>query len=395
MTKKVCCSIKALPNDGLSKNLNPIDYLNSKDVLQLKKDLLNGKKNKACSACWIKEAKGIKSLRIGLNQVLTNQKFYEKNWIDSYFKQANDKIKTKMLLSADVKMGNTCNHACVMCRPADSSLVYNDWMSKHNSSVVQGYLKKDPNYLNSVKTYGYKNSVYIDYLKQVIDSYHSLKSLKFLGGETLLDRKLLNLLRNIPQSKKDQIKINVVTNGSIDLEWFCKYIGEFRHVSCSISVEGVEELQEWARYGSNWKYLEKNILNALDKTNLDITILHTFQTATVLGFGDLADWCKKNGLKLLCSLVEDPEELSLASLPSHLKTKIISSLKQNKDSVSSVENTADEEFLDYHNLVSGVEHIQYSAKMYEKFKTYIEWYENNKKVTPLKDIFPELFNLKV
>ena len=64
---------------------------------------------------------------------------------------------------ADVKVGNTCNHACVMCSPDDSSMVYNEWIKNKNVFFIKDKLKDDPDFLKKVSLTGYKNQSYRKY----------------------------------------------------------------------------------------------------------------------------------------------------------------------------------------------------------------------------------------
>lgn len=393
MSKRICCAIKEFPNDRQSQYSNPLDYLNSPDVIKLKKDLLNGVKNPACETCWKKESKNIKSLRNSLNDVLTEGKFEKPNWIDSYFNKAKNKEQSTMILSADVKIGNTCNHACVMCVPEDSSLIYRDWVTKKDSQVVKKYLEKDPTYLERVMTYGYKNDTYLGYLAEILEDNDNLKSIKLLGGETLLERKLLTMLRNIEPKRKENLKIHFVTNGSVDLQMVSNYIGRFKHLSCSVSLEGIEEIQEWARFGSRWQSLEKNILKTVEKDNIDIYIQHTFQTATVMGFDKLAKWCSKNNLLLRCGVVENPKCLGIGSLPLEIKHNLFENLNDNRSIVD--HQHSDEGIMDFNNLIEIIRDTSFERTLYQEFLEYVSWYENGKNIKPLRSIFPELYSADI
>ena len=117
----------------LSKFLDS-QFLNSTQNIRLKKDLHQGTKAKSCEKCWLAEDNGRISLRQKLNGVLTkNASTVNKTWIDSYFKR-KDNFKSEDVLMADVKIGNTCNFACVMCVPEDSSMIYNEWQKKLDSN---------------------------------------------------------------------------------------------------------------------------------------------------------------------------------------------------------------------------------------------------------------------
>ena len=390
MNKKVCCLIKPLPGEIDSKSLTPLEYLNSKTVINLKKQLAEGKKPRECGACWKNEKHGNKSLREQLNGILTSGNPEKNNWIDFYFKNKKD-YNSDMILMADIKIGNTCNHACVMCNPNDSSLIYNDWMKRKDSIFVKDYLSKDRDYLKKSKFNGYKNKKYKEYIDAILKDNKKLKYLKLLGGEPFLDNDLIKSLENMDNKVKENLKISFVTNGSVDIISVVERIGKFKHIDITVSVEGVGKIQEFARAGSVWKNLEKNILKTIDRNICDLTVHHSLQTCTVLGFDLLLDWCRSNSIKLSCGLVSDPDYLSIRSLPTTLKNKLINNIQQNKTRFIN-QNNAETGATSYDNLISSIKDFDYDPVLNKKFFEYIEWYQSNKNIPKLQSIFPELYN---
>lgn len=390
MDKKVCCVIKKLPNDEDSKTLTPIEYLNSKDILDLKKQLDSGNMPKSCDACWNNEKNGVESLRKQLNGIMTSGNTDRKNWIDSYFKNKKD-YNSDMILMADIKIGNTCNHACVMCNPQDSSLIYNDWIKRKDSTFVKEYLAKDSNYLSKAKFNGYKNKKYEQYLDAILKNNKNLKYLKLLGGEPFLDNKLLQALENMDKDIKRNLKISFVTNGSVDIVSILERLGTFKHTQITVSIEGIGAIQEFARAGSIWNDVEKNILKTKESNMCDLTIHHSLQTSTVLGFGLLLDWCKKYSIKLSCGLVKNPDYLSVSSLPTQLKEKLLKNISENKTALIN-HNDIETGTMSYNNLILAIKEFDYDHQLNKKFFEYIEWYQSNKNIPKLQSIFPELYN---
>jgi hypothetical protein len=344
----------------------------------------------SCRVCWQSEKNGVESVRQTLNGVLTAGNPDQPNWLDSYFKHKKDH-SSDLILMADVKMGNTCNHSCVMCNPQDSSLIYNDWVKRKDSPFVKEYTAKDPDYFKKAKFNGFKNKKYSDYIKMVIKDNKNLRYLKLLGGEPLLDDRLISALQNLDEAVKKKLQLSFVTNGSIDIVPVLKRIGTFKHIQISISVEGVGKVHEFARAGSSWPNLEKNILQTMDSKLCDLTIHYCFQTATILGFDDLLNWCKKHSIKLTGTMVDSPDYLSIRSLPDALRNKIIESMVPNQEYFVNRDNIEDNT-LSYDNLILMIKDTVYDPALNSKFFKYIEWYQNNKHIPSLRDIFPELYN---
>ena len=386
MTKKVCCEIKPFAEDSNTKNISPLQYLNLPHIKQLKKQLADGQKPDACDACWRSEDSGNISLRQILNESILGNN--EKNWSDSYFKHKNN-FDSDIVVSADVKIGNTCNHACVMCNADQSTLLYADWYKRKDSPFVQDYLKQNPNYFEEVKFQGYKNKTYRNYLETVIIENQNLKVLKILGGEPFLDNTLIKILKRVPETQKRKITLVFVTNGSIDVVPVLEYIGDYKSVSIVVSIEGVGKVQEFARAGSEWQKLEANILKAKQQ-DIDVRVNHTMQTATILGFKELLKWCAKNKISINCSMVDDPDYLSIQALPVKLKQKIIDDIMPFEENFS---NKVDQETgqLTFYKLILKIKDINFDPKLHKRFFEYIDWYQCNKKIPKLETIFPELY----
>ena len=389
MEKRVCCVIKS-PTDASTINLTPLEYLNSDPIIELKTQMSEGKRPSVCRGCWVDEDNGVKSLRQSLNSVLTEGD--DRNtWIDSYFKHKKD-YTSDLLLMADVNMGNTCNYECVMCDPGDSSLIYADWFKRKDSEFVKERTNNNPDYFNIVKFDGFKNLKYKEYIDSAIKNNKHLRYLKLLGGEPMLDNNLIDMLANLDDKIKKNLKLTFVTNGSVDILSVLNKIGTFNHIHISVSLEGVDRVQEFARARSNWNIVSNNILNALNQ-GIDITVHHSFQTATVLGFADLLNWCKQHSIKLSCGIVEDPDYLSIKALPVILKNNIIELLTQNRNRINDINNIADNE-LSYENLILKIKNIEFDPVLHKKFFEYINWYQVNKSIPKLETIFPELYKYR-
>lgn len=389
MSKKVCCVI----DNNTATTGSTFGHLNQDKNISLKKNLHAGVRDSACGKCWRDEDNEVKSLRQKLNGALLNNKQdLSGTWIQSYFNHKQD-WKSDRLLMADVKIGNTCNHACIMCSPDDSSLIYNYWAKDRDNEFVKEVLEKNPTYLEEVKKNNFKNNKYGNFINETIRHNGNLKVLKILGGEPLLDRKLLGYLSGLDDSVKKNISILVTTNGSVDLNDISKLLGGFKGIYYTVSLEGIGQVQEYARYGSQWEKLQKNLLEfeRSDTRNLDIT--YVAQTATILGFHDLAHWCRENGLPLSMGVVNNPDYLGPGSLPDHVKQMVLKKCTDIKVDVSQ-NMLSDFETVDVKKMLHNIEKSKFNASLYGKFQRYIKWYESSKPdIKPLMDIFPALYDL--
>jgi len=385
--KMVCCNMRSRNME--SEGQEPLEFLNTSDNIELKKQLHQGTRVKACAECWRAENNGRTSLRQRLNGVLTNNtSSLDNTWLISYFKRKND-FTSDAVLMADIKVGNTCNHSCVMCVPDDSSLIYNDWRAKPDAFFIKDKLKSDPGYLERIKLTGYANRNYKQYVKSILSNTR-LKYLKLLGGEPLLDRHLLTLLKALPEQQKHNLSLYIITNGSQDLLKTKQFLGDFRSIKFSVSLEGTSLVQNYARYGSDWDTVSANIVKFSRSFPSDITVHTTLQTTTILGFKELAEWTRKNQLAMSLGVCHEPYYLSFSSLPKHVRAQVKDTLKD-ADMQIIQNNMGDEASWPISKIIDIMENTPFDADHHDKFLQYIAWYENGKEITPLRDIYPELF----
>lgn len=389
MERKCCCKIQL----GSSKNQSALEYLNSPEMILLKKKLHSGERPSVCKKCWDEEDNGLLSQRQkNLGIITNNTGNLENTWLKSYFENKND-FESNLLLMADIKIGNTCNFHCVMCVPDDSSKIYSSWVNDKDSEFVKEYLNSDPLKFEKIKKNSYKSNEYRKYVDDIL-SHKEIKWLRFLGGEPLLDHELLKKLKNISKEKKNKLKLSFITNGSCDLDQMLKYIGyeHFNLVHFTVSLEGTDKIQEYARYGSNWNQIENNILKNLPKKNVLFNVGHVLQTTTVMRTHKLLEWCKKNQLSFSISYCYHPQYLSLKSTPKACKKIAYENISKYVSGVSQIPFD-DSQQLHEKSIVGFLQGEEFDNDLYKKFVRYINWYEKDKNVQPLKELVPELFKL--
>ena len=282
-----------------------------------------------------------------------------------------------------------------MCIPADSSLIYNHWQKSQDNEFVKEVLDKDPKHLERIKMNGFKNKKYEEYFTHVISNNPNLKVLKIIGGEPLMDKNLLQKLQELDEEQKQRLSIWVVTNGSVNLNDILDKLGNFKGIFFTVSIEGVGQVHEYARYGSNWKQLEQNILSFKQSDTRGITIHHTIQASTLLGLEDLTHWCNQNNLSITLGFVEHPDYLSVSAIPDHIRETVVKKAKANKMLVRE-EPLSDEPTLTAENMLHTLTSTSFDPYLYKRFLRYVDWYEGNKTEIPrLKNIFPELYEVDI
>ena len=218
-----CCQA-----DSKIEQLADFDFTNSPYLKHLRNEISQGKKPNACHMCWQAESVGHKSRRQSAIE------FYE---IDP----GDDRV---VLEGLDHSVTWSCNLACIMCGPHNSSKWANEMsMSKADLLQIGKMFQKQNNFFDHIDT-------------------SSLKKIHFNGGEPLLNNDQIRLLERLDsQDILRDVFISYNTNASIypstkliDL-W-----SRTRLVKLFFSIDATEEAFDYIRWPADWSAVENNIL---------------------------------------------------------------------------------------------------------------------------------------
>jgi molybdenum cofactor biosynthesis enzyme MoaA len=388
MTKTVCCQLDWNTQDPGTEQMSPLDYLNSTKVTHMRKQMHEGKKVPQCQQCWTIESQGRRSLRLNLNDFISNGRgsALQSSWLQSYFNRKND-FQTDQVMLTDIKIGNTCNFACVMCNPKDSSMIYNYWMKNKDNEFVQQHLQKDPKYFENAKFTGFKQNAYRDYIQDVLENNNKVKRISLLGGEPTLDEKLFDILYNIPEDRKKSISLNIITNGSNNILDRTKKLGQYAKIHWTISLEGISDVQDYARYGSNWNVVEKHILQQAKYDPHSVTVAPLVQATTITGLPQLINWANSHNIPLHVQDIYAPTYLGLDSVPTELKQKVIKELEQISDFTVAVN---DENIpWDMSAIINTINDSNFDDKKLAQFKNYLKFYEKDRQMKTFLEVCPQ------
>jgi sulfatase maturation enzyme AslB (radical SAM superfamily) len=363
------------------------EWMGSDYSTYLRKELTQGNCLPECHKCWNKEDNTLKNLRHISNDSVTANSAdnIEKTWVKSFVNRAPNYNKYRLMI-ADIKLSNVCNFACAMCSPTDSSKLFDRWGKDQESTIVKKILKNDPYYFkNIVKNYqsqrGYRH------LRDILTN--PITHLKLLGGEPLLDNDLFEILQSQPVEKQSKINLHFITNGSQSLVDAVQKLSGYKNVSFGVSLEGVGEVQDYIRSGSNWAVVSNNILSA-HLSGITVNIAHILQAMSIFGLPNLLNWVSQHNIPIMVGLLYQPEYLSLSVLPANIKNRALNKI-QNMDNISLINGDIYGDTLTVDKIISIIDnHPIMSDNHYQEFLDYITWYEQK---SPLKlhQIQPELF----
>lgn len=320
-----CCNVTYLKDDykkgevvGLFENLHGIynekieDVWNSDTYRNFRKQMLNGERISACSRCYREEAAGIKSPR------LCNNESYPLN-IQELDKDGYCDLDTIKFI--DIRLGNKCNLKCRMCNPYSSDLWVPDERKTH--------LRKTPEkWLNRLEQMvWYDNELFWDNISSILDS---CEIIYFSGGEpTLFEGKKYELFdKCINKGIAKNITLRYNTNTTLLPKKLINYWKNFKEVRLQCSIDGFGKVDEYIRYPTKWKTIDKNIklIHELKKTshaNMNISVHTTVQMYNAFDLINLFDYLKQYEIFPFLNILNHPKHYNIKTLYKDQK-KIVS-----------------------------------------------------------------------
>jgi len=339
-------------------------FMDSEWLQYLRRALISGERPAECHRCWKKEENGIFSERL-----LLNEKLKIDQWAPIYFQKRGTELWSVM--SADWKHNNICNLGCVMCNPTDSSVLYSLWMKNQNHPVVQKESQKFSSDWQKIVDI-FTEDTQQNLLDQILNQ-SNLRWLKISGGEPLIQKNLIDKLKNLPIEKKKQIHLHFITNGTQNLDRTVKQLADYREITFSISIDGTGPVQEWIRPGANWDDIEANVLEI--KNRYPIYVHCVLQLANLPRFYNLWNWCFKHNLPLDVELLSNPDSLSIGVITTENRVKYLDEIEKNLNSYKILSH--DQSSLDFRLIRKQILEIPYDPDMITKFKEYVDFHDSS------------------
>ena len=253
----VCCT-----NTDAIK-MAPMNFISSDVVKKLKKDFLNNEKPETCVYCWKLEELGNASLRTQINSMYP---------IDQSSLTEETPTVVKYL---ELRTSNLCNFACRMCGPINSNQF--DREVKENSSLRKYFLP--------MEIVGEFTTISREQIKNIAKN---LDTLYLTGGEPMLIKEYHDILDYLIENNyHEKIMLQITTNGSIFNPKLMEKIVQFKSVRIILSIDGVGEVADYQRHGSDWEIVKQNLYCYLDLPNVDIVINSVSSGYTILDISNL------------------------------------------------------------------------------------------------------------
>lgn len=230
----------------------------------------------------------------------------------------------------DLRFGTKCNLRCRMCFATDSDSWYKDICEVYNSNSFMDLgekieiVKENGKYVAKNDPYGwYNEKIFWDNIKVHI---HELKSIYIVGGEPMLISQHFDYLKYcIESNNAHNIGLSYNTNATVIPDDAFDIWEHFKNVHFGVSVDGFERLNEYIRYPSKWKVVDRNIKKIISKKRYSLTIATTISIFNILDFPNLVRWAATiNNKKFLIKphLLHGPSIYNIRMFPVESKRTI-------------------------------------------------------------------------
>lgn len=282
-------SLNDILKDKPHQIANDLDsYINDKNLMQIRAEMLKGHRPESCQRCWNLEENGIKSFRQIQNT--TYEKFINKDL--SHIDQ-NGRMHLSGIKYLDITLGNVCNLKCRSCNPWNSHrwieegphVPHANWGA---DTFATGRLSSENPWFHKAFDEGLFDTV-----------LPNVNAINFLGGEPLVVQEHYDWLEKIIDKGYSQnINLFYNTNGTTLPKRLFDIWEKFQTVSLGLSIDAIGELSYYVRHPTKWNVIENNIKKLAEhsKTHKNIYV-QTHVTLSVLNLHDLPnilEWCKKN-----------------------------------------------------------------------------------------------------
>lgn len=323
----LCCVANS---SNLNFNNQTLDEVwNSDHFKSARLKMLNGDQVKECGACYNVEKVGIYSHRQIENHIWKNK--LGDDYINQLIESTElDGTLNRRWITLDLRLGNTCNLQCVMCRPIDSS----KWVKQ--AQILKEELKTEVkwDWKHKIETYSVNNFEWYKNQKFLDDFYESAADMKhiiFGGGEPLYIKEHKEILKKLVElGHSKNIELRYHTNGTIYDKEVVALWQQFKFVDVMISIDGHDYINSYIRHPADWETIERN-LHLYDNTpdGIDVKLLCTVQALNIYYLPEFTEWLlaqdyKKISRKSLdgtfhSGILHYPQYLCAKILPSHLK----------------------------------------------------------------------------
>jgi MoaA/NifB/PqqE/SkfB family radical SAM enzyme len=333
-TCRLCCKVSRFDTinkpDGTPYNVNvdSIDEIwNSAHYNKIRDKMLADEQLPECATCW-REEEIFRSdwSKYRKDELPSKRRIENQKWLHREKTRLTDDWTTVVdepeIRYFDVRLSNLCNLKCRMCWPHFSSQIVKEQKQFAAAGLPTHYKEYDlPDWDDTLLWEGIENNLV------------KLEEITFVGGEPTLHEGIDHLLdRLVSSGQSKTIRLKFTTNLTNIQPKTLEYMRHFKSTIINGSIDGVGATNDYIRYPSDWKTIEKNIFKLLtrrrinyeERSGYSLTLTPVIQIYNVFNIHDLVKWYVTNWLDidhmskkyfiLNLDLLYDPSHLSVKRL---------------------------------------------------------------------------------
>jgi len=397
-----------IPLEGLSDN--PSQLHNTPQKKSERQQMIEGEKPSGCQYCWNIECMG--------KDYISDRK--ERN-ASIYTPERFSAIKEDPMLDVnpqyvEVSFGNECNFKCGYCHPKHSSSYYKeieqhgpyDMVNNHRNDIDWFTIHKDEE----------TNPYVAAWWKWWPELRKTLTILRITGGEPLLQQSTWKMFDELEKNPCPNLELNINTNlgiKSVLVERFADKVNSLVSKGCIKDFKVFTSMDTWGsqaeyiRTGLDLEVWEKNLDIYMNKTNMPLTFMITFNVLTVTNFNSLLkkmlewrikynsnDQTKWQRIRFDTPYLKEPLQYDMNILP---KDQFMPFMYQHlsfiKDNMDDKDRTkfSELEYEKFRRVVDYMSNTHYTNdRLIEGRKDFFNWFTeyDRRRGTDFIDTFPEL-----
>jgi organic radical activating enzyme len=270
------------------------DYLKSDFLNNIKNQMINNQAPKDCLTCTQNEINNSHSFRLLHN-----------NFRPDLMHLVADDPTQNYIENISIVTSNICNLKCLPCL---------------NSSYVRTLELHKLNLIKYIPIVNHIHESIFDNLTNI-----NFKKLTLLGGEPFYDRYCLDLLEKLVKTNKSKnIELDINTNCTKIDSTIVDFLSDnFKFVQIKASIDGVEKVNDYLRYPSDWETILKSLALLKKRDNLNLIVTTALSNLALIRYYEVIEWAVNFGIKdLFLTPVSDPIELAVTNLPINIKRSL-------------------------------------------------------------------------
>jgi MoaA/NifB/PqqE/SkfB family radical SAM enzyme len=401
---KLCCNIQLdhfISHNGVPFNLGYHDieevwnnhYMDNVRTLHRKNI-----GSEDCKDCYKLEKISGHSPRMGQNVMWLGYKEKDEE-LSKHLQKVSDTTiynrNAQLPISLELRLGNQCNLQCITCWGMSSSLIQADRLD----IIAKGNLKNyDLDWLDSkwreeteVVTRSdlsqwHDTDIFYENIRKMAPN---LRRLYTTGGEPTVIKANYKILEMLLEAGNKKCSVEFTSNMTTWNPKFYNALSQFENVEIQMSLDGVDDVAEYIRYGCNFKIVKENVIKAFElASNNPNWRIKSYSVLQALNYKELVPvWDMLSEIAMHYGKHVDwwpitlsgPPHLSLAAIPQLERDQYVTTLLLEAERYSNPNLPFSVSQGTISAYVDSLKNVAYDSDLQTKFEKYQIFLKNHRK----------------